>query len=89
MDDLDRIQAAEEATMQRIDLGSAVPRDGTDETPNLEDYVCRIGCIRTENGWYGCGITSVVFGALIHRPPETVAKNDEIIEGEIINGEEK
>lgn len=55
MDDLDRIQAAEEATMQRLDLGSAVPRDGTDETPNLEDYICRIGVINTENGWYGLG----------------------------------
>lgn len=55
MDDLDRIQAAEEATMQRLDLGTAVPRDGTDETPNLEDYICRIGIINTENGWYGLG----------------------------------
>ena len=47
------------------------------------------GCWMMYHGWYGCGITSVVFGALIRRPPETVAKNDAIIEGEIIEDEER
>ena len=54
MDDLDRIQAAEE---QGQALDEIVPgyASGTENTPNLDDYVCRIGCIRTENGWYGLG----------------------------------
>ena len=55
MDDLDRIQAAEEAQGQALDGGSAVLRDGTEKTPQLEDYICRIGCIRTEKGWFGLG----------------------------------
>ena len=55
MDDLDRIQAVEEAQGQALYCGSAVLRDGTENTPNLEDYVCRIGCIRTEQGWFGLG----------------------------------
>lgn len=55
MDDLDRIQAAEEASAQAAEEKARPARSETKQDVNLDDYVCRIGCIRTENGWYGLG----------------------------------
>ena len=48
MDDLDRIQAANEPREEERIIVS-------DDPPKLENFICRIGCIRTENGWYGLG----------------------------------
>ena len=55
MDDLDRIQAVEEAAAQAAEEKAHPARSETKQDVRLDDYVCRIGCIRTENGWFGLG----------------------------------
>ena len=55
MDDLDRIQAAEESAAQAAEDRARPASTETKQDVRLEDYVCRIGCIRTERGWYALG----------------------------------
>ena len=59
MDDLDRIQAAEDEARERsearksLDCGSAMLRDGTEKPP--KHNITIFGCIKTETGWYRLG----------------------------------
>ena len=59
MDDLDRVQQAEEEmreleeARQSRDCGSAALCDGTEKTP--KHSITIIGCIKTETGWYRLG----------------------------------
>lgn len=55
MDDIDKLQANYEAAMQAEEEKARPAKSETKQDVRLDDYVCRIGCIRTENGWHGLG----------------------------------